>query len=1615
MKPNKPKSIHAFLANVHTRSNLLRLGALLITATTAGAANLYWDTNGTATGSGTSTGGDWEGVNWNTNSAGTTTVPGVWVDGSTAVFSAGTNATGSFTINLNSTVSAPAILFEEITAGNNRTFNGNGTINIGGGTITSTAFGAGTSGNNGTDVNFNVVLAGSGGLTIAAHGNHITNGGGGGGSELRLNANNTFTGGLTITSGLVSWNNDAHLGDPSNIITLNGGGSLNTGALHTTTRTFRIGTNGGTFRLYGSTVLLHSGTIVNAPGATNPTLRRTDGGTFRMLGSISGFTGTWLNGGGTTEAAVPNADWSNTNLQLEGGNFTFNGTGTAVVNAIQGNTDVYFDYGTTANVDTGAITLTGGGNWRTNLGSLGKLTSSTGTLTFASGAASGSLSTSNPSMQVTIANSGATPVALVKNNVGNLVLAQQNTYTGGTTINAGRLDATHPGAFGSGSVTVNSGGQLFLSWGAPYSTPVTINGNGPTEGTSFGALRLGNPAVLSGALTVGSASRIGVNSNEIGTISGSVTGSAALEKTGLGVLSLTGNMAGYSGAVTVSQGSLNVATTLPGSVSAADGAVIAGEGSVGGLTLGTSAGAGIAIDGSTAGALTTTNLTTTGLTSVRLLSNPAVFGTPIPVINYSGTLSLPGPASSSFDLQNAAQYRGVPAFNDTGSAITLTIPAGANLVWAGTNVLATWDNGVSADWSNGGGADVFYAGDNVLFNDSAANKTVVMSGMLSPAMVTFDNSTGNDYNITPNGGGLGFTGPTSIVKNGTGTATIQGFGHNYTGTVTINGGVLQGNGNYELLGNSSGVFVNNGGQLNVNGLNFGNGTRHYTMTIAGAGANGLGAITNSSTNSPNENAGILHLKLSDNASVGGSGGRYDIGRSGGAFGTVNGNGFTVTKVGSNTICFRAPATNINFVCAAGTLKMEDSDTAFGSNSVTVTGGTLQAYGYRIIANPVDFAATTTLDSDGGGNQRWTGPFNLSGAAATTMNVNARSGVITLDNVISGTGDLTSIGGNQLILTGGSANTMTGAVRVTGTGQLILSKTANTPAIPGDLYLSNTGSRPIVSMTADNQFGANSVIHFNGTNESRIELKGTTQTVAGLDYPAATAGFKAIQHSEYGSPSAVDAVSDLIINVANGNTFAYSADLRDQGGTVNVVKNGTGTQSLLGNGIDYRGTTTVNAGTLISNGDDIWTSVLTIASGAVFDAHITSTTELYEHMFGGSVINGAGIYRKSGPGTSSFSSGNGLANVSMASGALIDITEGMIRLDYGGNNNWTNNKADMNIASGASFNLWDNTGSGPMVDALTGEGNVTRTNYAETGNLTVGVDNGSGDFAGSISNTTGKTHLIKNGTGTQTLSGFNTYSGNTTINGGAVVLTEFGWLSFFVGNGTTNSVGGTGSFTANGTFIIDTSAVTANSGTWNLVNTSSLTESFGATFSILGWTEAGNVWTYEDGNKTWTFTEATGNLELVSENTYATWIDGFFTGQSDQNIIGPDADPDHDGITNAIEMVVGGNPATGVDVNLQPTIELVTNPAGVPAGDYLLFTYRRTDLSVLAGVIASSEYDTNLIAPWTVAQNGVGGVTILVDDNYASFTPPATDTDRVRVFVPRAANAKLFGRLNATVP
>lgn len=111
---------------------LTAIAALLVycfLAPPAGAQTLYWDINAkTAGAGGTSPSGTWDTSNsnkvWSSSSAGTVN-PVAWTDGRDAVFSAGTDATGSYTVTVSGTRNVSSILIEEGTP----TFSG-GTINF---------------------------------------------------------------------------------------------------------------------------------------------------------------------------------------------------------------------------------------------------------------------------------------------------------------------------------------------------------------------------------------------------------------------------------------------------------------------------------------------------------------------------------------------------------------------------------------------------------------------------------------------------------------------------------------------------------------------------------------------------------------------------------------------------------------------------------------------------------------------------------------------------------------------------------------------------------------------------------------------------------------------------------------------------------------------------------------------------------------------------------------------------------------------------------------------------------------------------------------------------------------------------------------------------------------------------------------------------------------------------------------------------------------------------------------------------------------------------------------------------------------------------------------------
>jgi hypothetical protein len=278
--------------------------------------------------------------------------------------------------------------------------------------------------------------------------------------------------------------------------------------------------------------------------------------------------------------------------------------------------------------------------------------------------------------------------------------------------------------------------------------------------------------------------------------------------------------------------------------------------------------------------------------------------------------------------------------------------------------------------------------------------------------------------------------------------------------------------------------------------------------------------------------------------------------------------------------------------------------------------------------------------------------------------------------------------------------------------------------------------------------------------------------------------------------------------------------------------------------------------------------------------------------------------------------------------------------------------------------------------------------------------GTSTYIGVITNGPTNKVALNVASGALTLGGVNnTFTGNITVSGG-LTLADNAQLRFTPGPNTlVNSIGGNGTVNLDGDFVIETAGATvANGNTWTLVNVGTLTETFGATFSVVGFTESANVWTKVEGTNTWTFSEATGVLTLSvgAVSAYNSWattmgLDGTNNGPTQDN-------GDFDGVSNALEFVLGGNPKV--------SDPLVLPDPTVTATDFI-FTFNRADESE-AEIGLVFEHSTTL-ASWTAVPIGAASAGVVtVTENGA-----APDTVVVTISKASVGNpAKLFGRLKA---
>jgi autotransporter-associated beta strand protein len=379
------------------------------------------------------------------------------------------------------------------------------------------------------------------------------------------------------------------------------------------------------------------------------------------------------------------------------------------------------------------------------------------------------------------------------------------------------------------------------------------------------------------------------------------------------------------------------------------------------------------------------------------------------------------------------------------------------------------------------------------------------------------------------------------------------------------------------------------------------------------------------------------------------------------------------------------------------------------------------------------------------------------------------------------------------------NTYAGGTIVDG-GQLIAGS-VNLPT-NGAITLTNSNGTPVVSSLVFNQTSNGTFGGAISGNGSVTKSGGSSLTLSGINtYTGGTtigAGTLVITNAT-SLPGNVTNNSALVLDLAATGSFAGVIS-----GTGNVTKTGVGTLTLFGANT-YTGGTTVSAGTLALSANDRLanTGALTV-SGGTFALGAFSDTVGAVSLVSGTISGTTGVLT----GTSYSVESGTISAILAGAGALTKITTGTVTL--AGANTYT---------------------GGTTVSAGTLVGTAASLQGALTNNATVVFDQAvAGTYAGAM---TGTGAVLKQGVGTLTLSGANTYTGGTAVSAGTLAL---GASDRLANTGTLTVSGGT---LALGTFSETVGALTLVSGsitgTTGVLTATSFDLQSGTVSAILGGT------------------------------------------------------------------------------------------------------------------------------------------------------------------------------------
>ena len=1047
---------------------------------------LHWDINGTTAGAGGATpSGTWDGAtsNWSTDATGSSGTS-TWGADNVAVFSAGTDATGSYTITVDGTQSARGLWLQEgsvIFTGGTINLTDERTIVIDSGTLTlSSALTA--------DGVVQVSTAPSTSLTLnngSFAGTFAVNGTGG-----TVNLGGNYALGGMVGAGVVN------LG--ANTLTINGAEDTSyAGVLSGSGALAKQGS--GTFTLNNNNNSFSGNVTVS--GGTLDTGTSQGGGTNSYLGAVNGSRTVTISNGasvvlqannvfggsGKTAATIPAMVVDGATLNTARfnivGNVTLNGG--ALVDSIPAGTD-------SANYDgfqfLGSVTV--GGSAPSTISTTtarGNHLLGGGTTTFDVADVTG-----DAAVDLTVStklHDGSNDYkgigSLAKGGTGTMLLTAANTYTGSTTINAGTIEIGGTGSLGNGSYAgdISNSGTLVISSTASQTLGGVLSGTGHLTKTaaSTGRLMLTNASpAYTGTITV-NAGTIGGTGSVAGPLV--IDGGSIAIAGGATTTSLTTDGVNFAASTPVVLDSAMVPSTVYDVLTYGAGGAT-NPGNLWVAARGTLADTGTKFTFTAGAVATRTWATTDGVWDNYQTTNFAeddqkfsagdtvVFNDPATpsTVTLGGTLT---PASVTVTNTNDYIF--------SGSGI---ISGAATLAKAGSGTVT-----INTANTYSGGTTIS-AGTVMLGNASALGSGAVAlnGGTLNLGGQTIANA------ITAGGGTLGGTGTASGAITGAGGVVVDSDGivtfnnrKEYTGGTTIDEGVLDLTGGGGSGGTIRGtVTVNNGGTLRL-------GTGDATGYSGGADAltviNLVGGTLDNNQDARlsnrNQTLGSATVNMTGGAITGIEGSNLDFFGGASALNTL---ASPTTSTISGTAIDLRQSEGVTFTVADGAAAIDlDISSMITNRRPTSTGaGTGTSHG----DNPLIKAGDGTMRISGTANNY-------------TGNTTVAAGVLVVDGSIAAS-TLTTVNSGATLAGTGTVGTLTVS------GALAPGNSAGTLSVVGDVVLDNGSSLDWELDGGDNTTGGgvNDLLAISGTGTGNLTLDGTLNVAALNSNPFSSLGFDA---------------------------------------------------------------------------------------------------------------------------------------------------------------------------------------------------------------------------------------------------------------------------------------------------------------------------------------------------------------------------------------------------------------------------------------------------------------------------------------------------------------------------